>query len=191
MIEATPYVFRSHAFHTRPSSALFFDDHIVIADCEAPPNLKINLSTKPKEIILSWDHPLIMNGPLEKFGIEINEKIMSAYNITEKKYQRTYNYKIPVEEENVYRISVWGINKFDGERAKINATTYSLFVSYSSIPIVGWCSSLKCFLLIPKPDKSNGNFSALLVKNDEKYTEEKIKNTYGSLLNNSDQNESK
>jgi hypothetical protein len=54
-----------------------------------------------------------------------------------------------------------------------------------------WCSSFKCFLLIPKPDKSNGNFSALLVKNDEKYTEEKIKNTYGSLLNNSDQNESK
>jgi hypothetical protein len=50
---------------------------------------------------------------------------------------------------------------------------------------------LKCFLLIPKPDKSNGNFSALLVKNDEKYTEEKIKNTYRSLLNNSDQNESK
>jgi hypothetical protein len=125
-----------------------------------------------------------MNGPLEKFGIEIKEQIMSAYNITEKKYQRTYNciincmynnYKIPVEEKNVYRISVWGINKFDGERAKINATTYSLFVSYSSIPIVGWCSSLKCFLLIPKPDKSNGNFSALLVKNDEKYTEEKIK----------------
>jgi hypothetical protein len=56
---------------------------------------------------------------------------------------------------------------------------------------VKWCSSFKCFLLIPKPDKSNGNFSALLVKNDEKYTEEKIKNTYGSLLNNSDQNESK
>jgi hypothetical protein len=132
-----------------------------------------------------------MNGPLEKFGIQINEQIISAYNITEKKYQRTYNYKIPVEEENVNRISVWGINKFDGERAKINATTYSLFVSYSSIPIVGWCSSLKCFLLIPKPDKSNGNFSALLVKNDEKYTEEKIKNTYRSLLNNSDQNESK
>jgi hypothetical protein len=56
---------------------------------------------------------------------------------------------------------------------------------------VKWCSSFKCFLLIPKPDKSNGNFSALLVKNDEKYTEEKIKNTYRSLLNNSDQNESK
>jgi hypothetical protein len=56
---------------------------------------------------------------------------------------------------------------------------------------VKWCSSFKCFLLIPKPDKSNGNFSALLVKNDEKYTEEKIKNTYGLLLNNSDQNESK
>ncbi|CAH1364493.1 unnamed protein product, partial [Tenebrio molitor] len=34
--------------------------------CPAPPNLRINLSTKPKEIILSWDHPLIMNGPLEK-----------------------------------------------------------------------------------------------------------------------------
>jgi hypothetical protein len=50
---------------------------------------------------------------------------------------------------------------------------------------------LKCCLLIPKPDKSNGNFSAVLVKNDEKYTEEKIKNTYRSLLNNSDQNESK
>ncbi|XP_068895209.1 receptor-type tyrosine-protein phosphatase beta-like isoform X17 [Tenebrio molitor] len=157
--------------------------------CSAPPNLRINLSTKPKEIILSWDHPLIMNGPLEKFGIQINEQIMSAYNITEKKYQRTYNYKIPVEEENVYRISVWGINKFDGERAKINATTYSLFVSYSSIPIVEWCSSLKCFLLIPKPEKTNGNFSVLIVKNGEKYTEEMIKNTYRSLLNNSEQNE--
>jgi hypothetical protein len=94
MIEATPYVFRSYVFHIRPLSVLFFDDHIVIAACQAPPNLKINLSTKPKEIILSWDHPLIMNGPLEKFGIEINEKIMSAYNITEKKYQRTYNYKV-------------------------------------------------------------------------------------------------
>jgi hypothetical protein len=91
----------------------------------------------------------------------------------------------------VYRISVWGINKFNGERAQINATSYSLFVNYSSKPIVEWCSSFKCFLLIPKPDKSNGNFSALLVKNDEKYTEEKIKNTYRSLLNNSDQNESK
>jgi hypothetical protein len=72
----------------------FLDDQILIAECEAPPNLKINLSTKPKEIILSWDHPLIMNGPLEKFGIQINEQIMSAYNITEKKYQRTYNYKV-------------------------------------------------------------------------------------------------
>ncbi|CAH1364492.1 unnamed protein product, partial [Tenebrio molitor] len=60
-----------------------------------------------------------MNGPLEKFGIEINEKIMEPYNITERKYQRTYNYTFPVEEENVYRISVWGINKFNGERAQI------------------------------------------------------------------------
>jgi hypothetical protein len=33
-----------------------------------------------------------MNGPLEKFVIEINEKIiMEPYNITERKYQRTYN----------------------------------------------------------------------------------------------------
>jgi hypothetical protein len=69
-------------------------NHIIIPECSAPPNLRINLSTKPKEIILSWDHPLIMNGPLEKFGIQINEQIMSAYNITEKKYQRTYNYKV-------------------------------------------------------------------------------------------------
>jgi hypothetical protein len=60
-------------------------------------------------------------------------------------------------------------------------STYLLFLNHVTIR----------FLLIPKPDKSNGNFSALLVKNDEKYTEEKIKNTYGSLLNNSDQNESK
>jgi hypothetical protein len=94
MTEATSYVFRSYVFHSRSLFVLFFDDHIVIAECQAPPNLKINLSTKPKEIILSWDHPLIMNGPLEKFGIQINEQIMSAYNITEKKYQRTYNYKV-------------------------------------------------------------------------------------------------
>ncbi|CAH1364476.1 unnamed protein product, partial [Tenebrio molitor] len=94
---------------------------------------------------------------------------MEPYNITERKYQRTYNYTIPVEEENVYRISVWGINEFDGKKAKINANTFSWFVKYSSKPIVKWCSSFKCFLLIPKPDKSNGNFSALLVKNDEKY----------------------
>jgi hypothetical protein len=72
----------------------FFDVHIVIAECQTPPNLKINLSTKPKEIILSWDHPLIMNGPLEKFGIEINEQIMSAYNLTERNYQRMYNYMV-------------------------------------------------------------------------------------------------
>jgi hypothetical protein len=52
--------------------------------CPAPPNLRINLSTKPKEIILSWDHPLIMNGPLEKFGIEINEKIMERLTILQK-----------------------------------------------------------------------------------------------------------
>jgi hypothetical protein len=56
---------------------------------------------------------------------------------------------------------------------------------------VGWCSSSKCFLLIPKPDKSNGNFSALIIKNDREYSEDEIKNTYRSLLNNSDQNESK
>jgi hypothetical protein len=54
---------------------------------------------------------------------------------------------------------------------------------------VEWCSSLKCFLLIPKPEKTNGNFSVLIVKNGEKYTEEMIKNTYRSLLNNSEQNE--
>jgi hypothetical protein len=174
------------------------DHHIVVAEFQAPPNLKIappnlkiNLSTKPKEIILSWDHPLIMNGPLEKFGFEINKQIMEPYNLTERKYQRTYNYTIPVEEENVYRISVWGINKFNCERAQINATSYSLFVNYSSIPIVEWCSSLKCFPLIPKPEKTNGNFSVLIAKNDEKCTEDKIKNTYASLLNNSDQNEKK
>jgi hypothetical protein len=85
--------------------------------CPAPPNLRINLSTKPKEIILSWDHPLIMYGPLEKFRIQINET-MDLYNITERKYQRTYNYTIPVEEENVYRISVWGINEFDGKKSE-------------------------------------------------------------------------
>ncbi|XP_068895202.1 receptor-type tyrosine-protein phosphatase S-like isoform X10 [Tenebrio molitor] len=161
-------------------------------ECPAPPNLRINLSSKPKEIILSWDHPLIMNGPLEKFVIEINEKIIrEPYNITERKYQRTYNYTIPVEEKNVYRISVRGINQFKGERVQINATSYSLFVNYSSIPIVEWCSSSKCFLLIPKPEKTNGNFSALIMKNDGKYSEDEIKNTYRSLLNNSHLNESK
>jgi hypothetical protein len=56
---------------------------------------------------------------------------------------------------------------------------------------VKWCSSFKCFLLIPKPDKFDGNFSALLVKNDEKCTKDEIKNAYKSLLNNSDQNERK
>jgi hypothetical protein len=76
------------------STYLLFLNHVTIPVCPAPPNLKINLSTKPKEIILSWDHPLIMNGPLEKFGIEINEKIMEPYNITERKYQRTYNYTV-------------------------------------------------------------------------------------------------
>jgi hypothetical protein len=86
--------FSEVVFSTACFFFFFLDDHIVIAECRAPPNLKISLSTKPKEIILSWDHPLIMNGPLEKFGIEINEQIMSAYNITEKKYQRTYNYKV-------------------------------------------------------------------------------------------------
>jgi hypothetical protein len=35
-----------------------------------------------------------MNCPLEKFGIEINEQIMSAYNLTERKYQRTYHYTV-------------------------------------------------------------------------------------------------
>jgi hypothetical protein len=54
-----------------------------------------------------------------------------------------------------------------------------------------WCSSLKCFLLIPKPDKSNRNVSALIVKDDEKCTQDEIKNAYKSLLNNSIQNESK
>jgi hypothetical protein len=75
-----------------PKPLFFLFNHIIIPECSAPPNLRINLSTKPKEIILSWDHPLIMNGPLEKFGIEINETIMTAYNLTERKYQRTYNY---------------------------------------------------------------------------------------------------
>jgi hypothetical protein len=76
------------------STYLLFLNHVTIPVCPAPPNLKINLSTKPKEIILSWDLPLIMNGLLEKFGIEINEKIMEPYNITERKYQRTYNYTV-------------------------------------------------------------------------------------------------
>jgi hypothetical protein len=76
------------------STYLLFLNHVIIPECPAPSNLRINLSSKPKEIILSWDHPLIMNGPLEKFVIEINEKIMEPYNITERKYQRTYNYTV-------------------------------------------------------------------------------------------------
>jgi hypothetical protein len=56
---------------------------------------------------------------------------------------------------------------------------------------VEWCSSLKCFPLIPKPENSNGNFSVLIAENDEKCTEDKIKNTYASLLNYSDQNQKK
>jgi hypothetical protein len=77
---------------------VFLDDHIVVAECQAPPNLKIappnlkiNASTNSKEIILSWDHPVIMNGPLEKFWFVINEQIIAAHNLTERKYQRTYN----------------------------------------------------------------------------------------------------
>jgi hypothetical protein len=53
---------------------------------------------------------------------------------------------------------------------------------------VEWCSSLKCFPLI-KPEKTNEKFSVLVAKNDEKCTEDKIKNTYASLLNNADQND--
>jgi hypothetical protein len=77
------------------STYLLFLNHVIIPECPAPSNLRINLSSKPKEIILSWDHPLITNGPLEKFVIEINEKIIrEPYNITERKYQRTYNYTV-------------------------------------------------------------------------------------------------
>ncbi|KAJ3647524.1 hypothetical protein Zmor_019396 [Zophobas morio] len=122
-----------------------------VSGTDAPENVKIGWGSDG-EAIISWTRPMITDEQTRKFLVEVKSADNVVKHVEVKENQKTGRYKLPVEYNSWYTISVCVLTEYEGEKYTINVTFVPFkFPLSSNRPIIKICGQT-CHLLIPKPE---------------------------------------